>query len=47
MFIMKIDLQGLIDIPLDGFAFGLMEGVIVIGIIAIVALLLFVRKRAG
>ena len=47
MFIMKIDLQGLIDIPLDGYTPGLIEGIIVIGIIAVVALLLFVRKRIG
>jgi len=47
MFIMKIDLKGLIDIPPAGFTFGLLEGGIVIGIIAVVALLLFVRKRAG
>jgi len=49
MFIMKINLQSLIDTPTptDGFPLGYMEGGIVIGIIAIVALLLFVRKRAG
>jgi hypothetical protein len=49
MFIMKMDLQGLIDTPtpIDGFTLGLMEGGIVIGIIAVVALLLFLRKRAG
>jgi len=47
MFVMKIDLQGLIDIPLDGFAPGFIEGVIVIGIVAVVVILLFVRKRVG
>lgn len=54
MFVMKINLQGLIDTttptttpPPDEFTLGLMEGGIVIGIIAVVTLLLFVRKRAG
>jgi hypothetical protein len=47
MFVMKMNLQGLIDISQDGLPLGLMEGGIVVGIIAVVALLLFVRKRAG
>jgi hypothetical protein len=47
MFIMKINLQGLIDVPTDGLAFGLLEGGIAVGITAVIALLLFVRKRAG
>ncbi|MFW9957526.1 MAG: SBBP repeat-containing protein [Candidatus Odinarchaeota archaeon] len=47
MFVMKIDLQGFIDVPTSGFTFGLIEGGIVIGIIAVVVIVLFVRKRAG
>jgi Ni/Fe-hydrogenase subunit HybB-like protein len=47
MFIMKINLQGLIDVPPGGYTPGLLEGGIVIGIIAVVVLLLFVRRRAG
>ncbi|MDH5689185.1 MAG: hypothetical protein OEZ48_15155, partial [Candidatus Bathyarchaeota archaeon] len=65
MFIMKIDLQSLIDTPTstttptptttstptptttDEFPLGLVEGGIVVGIIAVIAILLFVRKRAG
>ncbi len=49
MFIMKINLQSLITTPTptDGFPLGFMEGGIVIGIVAVVSLLLFVRKRAG
>ena len=47
MFVMKIDLQGLIDLPQSGFPIGFLEGGIVVGIIAVVALALFVRKRTG
>jgi len=51
MFIIKIDLQSLIETPTstttDEFPLGVLEGSIVIGIIAVVALLLFIRKRAG
>ncbi len=47
MFIMKIDLEGLIDIPSDGFTLGFVEGGIIIGIVAVVLVLLFVRKRVG
>jgi hypothetical protein len=47
MFVMKVDLQGLIDIPRDGFTLGLLEGSIVVGILAVIVLLLFVRRRAG
>ncbi len=47
MFIMKINLEGLVDIPSDGFTFGLVEGGIIIGIAAVVIVLLFVRKRVG
>jgi hypothetical protein len=47
MFIMKINLQGLIDVPTDGLTFGLLEGGVVVGIIVVIVLLLFVRKRVG
>ena len=47
MFIMKMDLQGLIDIPQDGFTIGPLEVGIALGTIAVVLLLIFVRKRAG
>ena len=51
MFIIKIDLQSLLETPTstttDEFPLGVLEGGIVIGIIAVVALLLLVRKRAG
>jgi hypothetical protein len=47
MFVMKMNLQGLLDIPQGGFPFDLMVVIAAIGVIAIVALLLFVRKRAG
>jgi len=47
MFIMRINLEGLIDIPSDGITLGLVEGGIIIGIVAVVIVLLFVRKRVG
>ena len=47
MFVMKMDLHGLIDILPGGYTPGLLEVGIAIGIIAVVVLLLFVRKRAG
>ena len=49
MFVMKLDLHDLISTPGDGtgFTFGLVEASIVIGIVVIVVLLVFVRKRSG
>jgi hypothetical protein len=47
MFVMKMNLQGLIDIPQTGFPLILIEGGIAVGIIAVVAILLLVRKRTG
>ncbi|MFW9961201.1 MAG: SBBP repeat-containing protein [Candidatus Thorarchaeota archaeon] len=47
IFVMKLDLAGLIDIPQAGFTFGLVEGSIVVGVVAVLVLLLFIRKRAG
>ncbi|MDF1537407.1 MAG: SBBP repeat-containing protein [Candidatus Thorarchaeota archaeon] len=48
MFIMKINLEGLIDPRQVEFTFGIIEGSIVIGTIVVVILLvLFVRRRAG
>jgi hypothetical protein len=47
MFVMKMNLQGLIDILQDGFPFDLMVGSAAIGVIVVVVLLLFVRKRTG
>lgn len=51
MFIMKIDLQSLIDTTPtsttgEGFPFGLLEGGILVGVIVVIALLFFIRKRA-
>jgi hypothetical protein len=47
MFVMKIDLQGMIDSPQDGFPLGFLEGGIIVGIILVVVLLLLFRKRTG
>jgi hypothetical protein len=46
MFVMKINLQGLIDIPQAGFIPGLLEGGIAVGIVVVVVLLFLVRKRS-
>ena len=45
MFVVKMDLQGLIDIPLKGFTIGPLEAGLGLVIIAVVALLFLVRKR--
>ena len=45
MFITKLDLQGLIDLPTPGYSFGLLEGGLAIGILVVVVLLLMVKKR--
>ncbi len=50
MFIMKLDLHDLLSITDggNGFTFGLVEGISVIGVIVVIAaLLVFVRKRGG
>ena len=45
MFITKLNLQGLIDLPTPGYSFGLLEGGLAIGILVVVVLLLMVKKR--
>lgn len=45
MFVMSIDLQGLIDLPQGGLPFGPMEVGIVMGVVGVVVVLFFIRKR--
>ena len=47
MFVTRLDLQGLIDLPPGGLPFGLMEIGIVAGVVAVVVVLVFIRRRAG
>lgn len=56
MFVMKIDLQSLIGTSTtttttstmtDGFPIGLVEGGIIVGIVAVIIIILLVRKRVG
>lgn len=48
MFIMKLNLAGLIDIPPGGLPFGILEGGIIVGVVIVVLVsIIFVRKKMG
>jgi hypothetical protein len=47
MFIMRFNLQGLIDLPQGELPFGLMEVGIVLGVVGVVVVLLLIRRRGG
>ena len=49
MFIMKLDLDGLLSIPGNGagFTFGLVEISIIIGVIVVIVVMVLVRRRTG
>ncbi|MFW9919464.1 MAG: SBBP repeat-containing protein, partial [Candidatus Thorarchaeota archaeon] len=48
MFIMKLNLAGMIDVPPAGLPFGVIEGVIIVGVVLIVLIsVVFLRKRMG
>jgi hypothetical protein len=47
MFIMKLNLAGLISTTGSGFTLGLVEGVIIVGIVGAIVILVLLKKRSG